>query len=76
MSRDSINLNSSALCPLCNRDHKEKSIWNNINDEWGSGEYYRERTYRLKISRSSLTNFPNKQKKQHTITFLTKEGIY
>jgi hypothetical protein len=44
-----FNLNSSALCPIYNGDHKEKSIWNNINGEWGSGEYYRERTYRLNI---------------------------
>jgi hypothetical protein len=26
------------------------SIWKNINGEWGPGEYYRERTYRLKYT--------------------------
>ena len=43
-----FNLNSSTLCPLCNGDHKEKSVWNDIKGEWGDGEYYGELTYRLK----------------------------
>jgi hypothetical protein len=43
---ESFKLNSSSLCPICNGDHKE-TIWKNINGEWGAGEYYRERTYRL-----------------------------
>ena len=45
---DRFNLDSSTLCPLCNGDHKEKSIWNDIKGEWGAGEYYREVTYRIK----------------------------
>ncbi|RGB23022.1 hypothetical protein C1646_822288 [Rhizophagus diaphanus] len=45
---DRFNLNTSTLYPLCNREHKEKSIWNDIKGEWGAGEYYGERTYRLK----------------------------
>ena len=36
------------LCPLCNGDHKEKSMWNAVSGEWGDGDYYGERTYRLK----------------------------
>src|SRR5207244_4543139 len=44
---DRFNLDSSTLCPLCNGDHKEKSIWNDIKGEWGAGEYCSERTYRL-----------------------------
>ena len=43
-----FNLNSSTLCPLCNGDHKEKSMWNAVNGEWGDDEYYGELTYRLK----------------------------
>ncbi|RIA81915.1 hypothetical protein C1645_881334 [Glomus cerebriforme] len=27
--------------------HKEETIWNDIKGEWGAGEYYGERTYRL-----------------------------
>ncbi|CAB5396227.1 unnamed protein product [Rhizophagus irregularis] len=42
-----FNLNSSVICPICNRDHKE-TICKNIKGEWSSGEYCRERTYRLK----------------------------
>ena len=42
-----FNLNSSTLCPLCNGDHKEESIWNDIKGEWGAGEYCSERTYWL-----------------------------
>src|ERR1043165_3772236 len=44
---DRFNLDSLTLCPLCNEDHKEKSIWNDIKGEWGANEYYSERTYRL-----------------------------
>ena len=44
---DSFNLDNSASCPICNRDHKEKSIWKGIKGEWGSGDYCGERTYRL-----------------------------
>jgi len=44
---DSFSLNSSTLCPLCNGDHKEERIWNDIRGEWGAGEYCSERTYRL-----------------------------
>ncbi|GES91404.1 hypothetical protein GLOIN_2v1847196 [Rhizophagus clarus] len=32
-----FNLNSSTLYPICNGDHKEETIWNNIKGEWGSG---------------------------------------
>ena len=42
-----FNLNSSTLCLLCNGDHKEESIWNDIKGEWGAGEYCSERTYYL-----------------------------
>jgi hypothetical protein len=48
---DRFNLNSSATCPICNGDHKEETIWNNIKGEWGAGEYCGERTYRLKLFR-------------------------
>jgi hypothetical protein len=34
-----IVMNMITLCPICNGDHKEKTIWNNIKGEWGSGEY-------------------------------------
>ncbi|RGB35505.1 hypothetical protein C1646_759283 [Rhizophagus diaphanus] len=34
-----FDLNSSTLCPLCNGDHKEESLWNDIRGEWGAGEY-------------------------------------
>jgi len=36
---DRFKLDSSTLCPLCNGDHKEKSIWNDIKGEWGADEY-------------------------------------
>ena len=39
---DRFNLNTSTLCPLCNGEHKEKSIWNDIKGKWGAGKYYRE----------------------------------
>jgi hypothetical protein len=44
---DRFNLNNSALCPMCNGDHKEKTIGNTIKGEWGCGDYCEERTYRL-----------------------------
>ena len=46
---DRFNLDSSTLClPIyIGRDHKEKSIWNDIKGEWGASEYCSERTYRL-----------------------------
>ena len=43
-----FDLNSSTLCPLCNGDHKEESLWNDIRGEWGAGEYCGEQTYRIK----------------------------
>ena len=52
-----FNLNSSTLCPLCNGEHKEKSIWNGIRGEWGAGEYCGERTYR--ITCKDLLNYGN-----------------
>ena len=39
---DRFNLHTSTLCPLCNGEHKEKSIWNDIKGKWGAGKYYRE----------------------------------
>ena len=46
--RDTFNLDGSTLCPLCNGDHKvNRSIFDGIKGEWGAGEYYGERTYRL-----------------------------
>ena len=44
---ESFKLNSSSICPICNGDHKEKTIWKNLKGEWGSGVYYGELTYRL-----------------------------
>ncbi|CAI2183767.1 19746_t:CDS:2, partial [Funneliformis geosporum] len=44
---DSFNLVNSASCLICNGDHKEKGIKNSIMSIWGSGEYYKEHTYRL-----------------------------
>ena len=43
-----FDLNSSTLCPLCNGDHKEESLWNDIRGTWGAGEYYGEVTYHIK----------------------------
>ncbi|CAG8487627.1 9484_t:CDS:2 [Funneliformis mosseae] len=37
-----FDLNSLTLCSLCNGDHKEESLWNNIRDEWGDSDYCRE----------------------------------
>ncbi|CAB5374650.1 unnamed protein product [Rhizophagus irregularis] len=34
---DRFSLNSSALCPIYNRDHKEKTI---VKGEWGSDELH------------------------------------
>ncbi|RIA82851.1 hypothetical protein C1645_743483 [Glomus cerebriforme] len=34
-----FDLNSSTLCPLCNGDHKEESLWKDIRDEWDDGDY-------------------------------------
>uniref|UniRef100_U9T6E9 Uncharacterized protein n=1 Tax=Rhizophagus irregularis (strain DAOM 181602 / DAOM 197198 / MUCL 43194) TaxID=747089 RepID=U9T6E9_RHIID len=34
-----FDLNSSTLCPLCNGDHKEESLWKDIKGKWGAGEY-------------------------------------
>ena len=31
---NSFSLNSSTLCPLCNGDHKEERIWNDIRGKW------------------------------------------
>jgi hypothetical protein len=45
---DGFDLNSTALCSICNGDHKEKTLSNTISGEWGSGNYYGETTYRLK----------------------------
>ncbi|RGB25010.1 hypothetical protein C1646_821263, partial [Rhizophagus diaphanus] len=49
----------SALCPLCNGDHKvNRSIFDEIKGEWGDGEYYGERTYRLKCKESFKPGIP------------------
>jgi hypothetical protein len=57
--RDTFNLDSSALCPLCNGDHKvNRSIFDEIKGEWGAGEYYGERTYRLKCRESLKHGIP------------------
>ncbi|CAB4480865.1 unnamed protein product [Rhizophagus irregularis] len=57
--RDTFNLDSSALCPLCNGDHKvNRSIFDEIKGEWGDGEYYGERTYRLKCRESFKPGIP------------------
>src|SRR5437764_15431838 len=53
-----FNLNSSILCPLCNGEHKEKSIWNDIRGEWGAGEYYGERTYWLECREALNPDIP------------------
>ncbi|CAB4398851.1 unnamed protein product [Rhizophagus irregularis] len=57
--RDTFNLDSSALCPLCNGDHKvNRSIFDEIKGEWGDGEYYGEQTYRLKCRESFKPGIP------------------
>ena len=43
-----FDLNTSTLCPLCNGNHKEESLWDDIRGTWGDGEYYGERTYYIK----------------------------
>ncbi|CAB4389129.1 unnamed protein product [Rhizophagus irregularis] len=57
--RDTFNLDSSALCPLCNGDHKvNRSIFDEIKGEWGDGEYFGEQTYRLKCRESFKPGIP------------------
>ena len=57
--RDTFNLDSSAPCPFCNGDHKvNRSIFDEIKGEWGDGEYYGERTYRLKCRESFKPGIP------------------
>ena len=57
--RDTFNLDGSTLCPLCNGDHKvNRSIFDEIKGEWGDGEYYGERTYRLKCRESFKPGIP------------------
>ncbi|GET03405.1 hypothetical protein GLOIN_2v1598257 [Rhizophagus clarus] len=57
--RDTFNLDGSTLCPLCNEDHKvNRSIFDEIKGEWGDGEYYGERTYRLKCRESFKPGIP------------------
>ncbi|PKC59535.1 hypothetical protein RhiirA1_469288 [Rhizophagus irregularis] len=56
---DTFNLDGSTLCPLCNGDHKvNRSIFDEIKGEWGAGEYYGERTYRLKCRESFKPGIP------------------
>ncbi|POG72919.1 hypothetical protein GLOIN_2v1828828 [Rhizophagus irregularis DAOM 181602=DAOM 197198] len=56
---DTFNLDSSALCPLCNGDHKvNRSIFDEIKGEWGAGEYYRERIYHLNCRESLKHGIP------------------
>ena len=56
---DTFNLDSSALCPLCNGDHKvNRSIFDEIKGEWDDDEYYGERTYRLKCRESFKPGIP------------------
>ncbi|PKY59294.1 hypothetical protein RhiirA4_481903, partial [Rhizophagus irregularis] len=56
---DTFNFDSSALCPLCNGDHKvNRSIFDEIKGEWGAGEYYGERTYRLNCRESLKHGIP------------------
>ncbi|CAJ0871364.1 17889_t:CDS:1, partial [Entrophospora sp. SA101] len=38
----------SVHCPICNKDHEKDNIRNNINGQWGSGDYANTETYRLK----------------------------
>ena len=45
---DRFVCNSSVPCPICNKDHKNENIKNGIEGQWGCGEYFGERTYRLK----------------------------
>ena len=57
--RDTFNLDGSTFCPLCNGDHKvNRSIFDEIKGEWGAGEYYGERTYRLKCRESFKPGIP------------------
>ncbi len=39
--------NSSVPCPICSKDHKSENIKKGIDGQWGCGDYYGERTYRL-----------------------------
>ncbi|CAB4429012.1 unnamed protein product [Rhizophagus irregularis] len=56
---DTFNFDSSALCPLCNGDHKvNRSIFDEIKGEWGADEYYGERTYRLNCRESLKHGIP------------------
>ncbi|RIA83742.1 hypothetical protein C1645_447999 [Glomus cerebriforme] len=56
---DTFNLDSSALCPLCNGDHKvNRSIFDEIKGEWDDGEYCGEQTYRLKCRESFKPRIP------------------
>jgi hypothetical protein len=50
--------NSSVPCPICNGNHKEKSIWDDIKGEWGAGKYYRERTYWLECRKALNHDIP------------------
>ncbi|KAF0397182.1 hypothetical protein F8M41_009942 [Gigaspora margarita] len=38
----------SVSCPICNKDYKKYNTRDNIEDEWGSGDYVNTKTYRLK----------------------------
>ncbi|CAG8625089.1 9234_t:CDS:2 [Paraglomus brasilianum] len=46
-NHDYFDFNSSASCPICNKDHKKENIRDNIEGRWGSGDYVNTRTYRL-----------------------------
>jgi len=50
-----FDLNSSTLYPLCNENHKEENIWNDIRGKWDADDYCGERTYRI-ICKDSLNH--------------------
>jgi len=47
-TRNSDYFDCSTTCPICNKDHKKENIRDNIEGEWGSGDYVNTKTYRLK----------------------------
>jgi len=47
-NHDYFDFNSSVSCPICNKDHKKENIRDNVEGEWGSGDYVNTKTYRLK----------------------------
>ena len=66
---DKFVFNSSVPCPICKKDHKSENIKNDIEGQWGDGEYFGEQTYRLKcweaLYQGSIPVVSVKQKSIH-----------